>query len=103
MVYCPTRNGVLPNKEWWTDQQGRVYCPTRNGVLPNKEWCTAQQGMVYCPTRNGVLPNKWVRPIFLQTSAFPVSSGALPVVVVYIVVYIFKQQGGGREMPALDG
>jgi hypothetical protein len=101
-VYCPTRNGVLPNKKWCTPQQEMVYSPTRNGVLPNKKWCTPQQEMVYCPTRNGVLPNKWVRPIFLQTSAFSDSSGALSVVVVYIVVYIFKQQGGERKMPALD-
>jgi hypothetical protein len=79
-----------------------VYCPTRDGVLPNKKWCTPRQAMVYPPTNFGVLPNKRARPIFLQTSAFTGSSSALPVVVVYIVVYIFKQQGGERKMPALD-
>jgi hypothetical protein len=79
-----------------------VYSPTRNGVLPDKKWCTPRQEMVYSPTRNGVLPNKWARPISLQTSVFSGPSGTPPVLVVYIVVCIFKQQGGVMEMPVLD-
>jgi hypothetical protein len=54
MVYCPTRNGVLPNKKWCTAQQEMVYCPTRNGVLPNKKWCTPQQvGQANLPANVG--------------------------------------------------
>jgi hypothetical protein len=74
----------------------------RGGVLPDKKRCTPRQEIVYPPTNLSVLPNKWARPISLQTSVFSDSSGTLPVFVVYIVVYIFKQQVGEREMPTLD-
>ena len=58
--------------------------------------------IVYSPTRNSVLPNKSAKLFCLQNAYFKSARIALPVIVVYIVVYIFKQQGGEREMPALD-
>ncbi len=43
IVYCPTSDSVLPNKQWCTPQQEIVYSPASFGVLSNKFWCTPQQ------------------------------------------------------------
>ena len=63
-----------------------VYCLTRDGVLPNKKWCTGKQGTVYSLTNLGVLPDKQSGIISLQNLGFSDLGGALPVIVVYIVV-----------------
>ena len=63
-----------------------VYCLTINGVLPNNKWCTGKQGTVYSLTNLGVLSAKPSGTISLQNLGFSDLGGALPVIVVYIIV-----------------
>jgi hypothetical protein len=75
-----------------------VYCPTRNSVLHSKFWCTAQQEIVYSTANFGVLPNKAKRPFFLQMMDFEPRKIALPVIVVYIVVYLNNREEKRRDV-----
>jgi hypothetical protein len=52
---------------------------------------------VYCPASFSVLPNKSAKAFFLQTTDFHPTKIAFPVIVVYIVVLLIKQQQGGQK------